>query len=81
MNDTTRSPTGVSSSAVVGPRWWHRLIYRLYRWSWNPIFESRPELAAPIAHELQTHAVSRLGWDRYTECLKAWENIKSQPRK
>jgi|Laugrespbdmm15sd_2_1035082.scaffolds.fasta_scaffold09058_4 hypothetical protein len=25
-------------------RWYHWMVYRLFRWVWNPIFEQNPQM-------------------------------------
>ena len=41
--------TNVDVDRLIIPHWWHWLVYRVFRWVWNPVFASNPAYRSAIA--------------------------------
>lgn len=51
-------------------RFYHWWIYRLYRWTWNPILRLRPEMVRMMAQALNAHVIAHEEW---VKDLAAWK--------
>lgn len=61
---------------IMNTNLFQRLIYRLYRWVWNPVFKREPRLMIPLACDLQSACLERLGEDACKQAHMLWYKIR-----
>jgi hypothetical protein len=47
------------------PNWFDYLIYRIFRWRWNPILKNNPHLAVTMGEYMINWAYKKIGTEYY----------------
>ena len=59
------------------PYWFDYLIYRIFRWRWNPILKNNPHLAVTMGEYMINWAYKKIGTEYYYLAVERAKGEKS----